>query len=84
MTYIPSRSGARQTLSFRCALVGGRATLNDEATEADWFTLDEVAARLAEPYAVRVTDALSTDWPRVRHHDGVRLLDGVGARESDE
>ena len=76
--------GGHVTLTFRCALVGGQATLNDEATEVSWFTPDEVAARLAEPYAVRVADALSTDWPRVRHHDGVRLLDDTSARESDE
>ena len=76
--------GGHVTLAFRCALVGGHATLNDEATEVDWFTSLEVAARLAEPYAVRVADALSGEWPRVRHHDGVRLLDGVGARETEQ
>jgi ADP-ribose pyrophosphatase YjhB (NUDIX family) len=66
--------GGHVTLAFRCALVGGQATLNDEATEVSWFTVDEVTARLAEPYAVRVTDALSGEWPRVRHHDGTHLL----------
>jgi 8-oxo-dGTP diphosphatase len=76
--------GGHVTLAFRCTLIGGQATLNDEATEVDWLTLDEVAARLAEPYAVRITDALSKNWPRVRHHDGVRLLDGVSTRKSDE
>lgn len=68
--------GGHVTLVFRCALLAGQATLNDEATEVSWFTSDEVRARLAEPYAVRVTDALSGEWPCVRHHDGVRLLDG--------
>lgn len=67
--------GGHVTLAFRCTLVGGRAVLNDEATEICWFTADEVAARLTAPYAVRVTDALSRDWPGVRHHDGTRLLD---------
>jgi len=76
--------GGHVTLAFRCALVGGQAVLNDEATEVDWFTVDDVAARLTEPYAVRVTDALSGDWPDARHHDGVRLLDDVATRESDE
>ena len=76
--------GGHVTLAFRCALNGGQATLNDEATEVGWFTPDEVAARLAEPYAVRVTDALSTDWPRVRHHDGIRLLDDASPRKSDK
>lgn len=66
--------GGHVTLAFRCALLGGQPTLNDEATEVCWFTEDEVTARLAEPYAVRVTDALSGEWPLVRHHDGTRLL----------
>ena len=76
--------GGHVTLAFRCALVGGQATLNDEATEVSWFTLDEVAARLAKPYAVRISDAFSGDWPCVRHHDGTRLLNGVKAGEFDE
>lgn len=66
--------GGHVTLTFRCALIGGQATLNDEATEVAWFTADEIADQLAEPYAVRVTDALSGEWPRIRHHDGTRLL----------
>lgn len=66
--------GGHVTLAFRCTLVGGQAALNDEATEVCWFTAEEVAARLAEPYAVRVTDALAGEWPRVRHHDGTSLL----------
>jgi 8-oxo-dGTP diphosphatase len=76
--------GGHVTLAFRCALIGGQATLNDEATEVNWFTSDEIAARLAEPYAVRITDALTGRWPGVRHHDGVRLLDSADARASDE
>lgn len=71
--------GGHVTLAFRCALIGGSPTVNDEATEVNWFTLDEIAVRLAEPYAVRVTDALSGIWPGVRHHDGVSLLDDVSA-----
>ena len=67
--------GGHVTLAFLCTLLGGQATLNDEATEVCWFTAEDVTARLAEPYAVRVTDALSGAWPCVRHHDGTRLLD---------
>lgn len=74
--------GGHVTLVFRCNLLAGQATLNDEATEVRWFTPDEVTALLAEPYAVRITDALSGEWPRVRHHDGVRLLDSPSTSEA--
>lgn len=68
------RHANSEILSIPLPLIGGQATLNDEASEVTWFTEEEVTSRLAEPYAVRVTDALSGDWPRIRHHDGTHLL----------
>lgn len=62
-------------LVFRCDLLGGQATVNDEAAEVTWLTLDEVAAKMTEVYAARVTDAFSGPWPHIRHHDGTKLVD---------
>jgi len=61
-------------LVFRCDLIGGAPTVNGEATEITWFTLDEVAARMTEVYAARVTDAFNGPWPHIRQHDGSRLV----------
>ncbi|MFF7010394.1 NUDIX domain-containing protein [Streptomyces fimicarius] len=41
--------------------------------EVDRLTPDEVTGRMAEVYAVRVTDALLDGAPQVRAHDGRRL-----------
>ncbi|MFD7830243.1 NUDIX hydrolase [Kitasatospora sp. NPDC059803] len=62
-------------LVFRCRPEGGQVRLSDESVEVDWITADEVSARMAEVYAVRVLDALRGDTsPSVRSHDGRRLL----------
>lgn len=61
-------------LVFRCDLIGGQPTINEEATEVTWFTLSDVATRMTEVYAARVVDALHGPWPHVRHHDGTRLM----------
>jgi 8-oxo-dGTP diphosphatase len=64
---------------FRCHVVGGAISpVTFEASEVAWLTPAEVAARMAEAYAVRLLDALA--WtngargPALRSHDGVRLL----------
>lgn len=61
-------------LVFRCELVGGDATVNDEASEVLWMDPDEVEAAMTEAFAVRVADALNGPWPHVRHHDGTTLI----------
>ncbi len=60
-------------LVFRCRVEGGNEQLSDESAAVEWFTPDEVASRMAEVYAVRVTDALLDGAPRVRTHDGRKL-----------
>ncbi|MFK0098600.1 NUDIX domain-containing protein [Streptomyces sp. NPDC091040] len=57
-------------LVFRCRTEGGCEQLSDESTAVEWLTPDEVAARMAEVYAVRVADALLDGAPQVRTHDG--------------
>lgn len=49
---------------------GGGEQLSDESTAVEWLTPNEVAARMAEVYAVRVADALLDGAPQVRTHDG--------------
>ena len=62
-------------LVFRCHPEAGHETLSDESMAVDWLTPEEAAARMAEVYAVRVADALQDGTPRLRTHDGRRLLD---------
>ncbi|MEV7892950.1 NUDIX hydrolase [Streptomyces cyaneofuscatus] len=60
-------------LVFRCHAEGGQEQLSEESTAVEWLTPDEVTSRMAEVYAVRVTDALLNDAPYVRAHDGRKL-----------
>jgi 8-oxo-dGTP diphosphatase len=61
-------------LVFRCEIVGGQLTLNDEVSGFQWATPDEVKDLADEAFAVRVLDALD-DPPRpaIRQHDGTRI-----------
>ena len=60
-------------LVFRCRPEGGRERLSEESTAVEWLTPDEATERMAEVYAVRVTDALHHGAPHLRSHDGRRL-----------
>ncbi len=62
-------------LVFRCRILAGQLTPNDEVTEFQWATADEVTQMVNEAYAVRVLDALHDNAaPAVRQHDGVHLV----------
>ncbi|MFF8768243.1 NUDIX hydrolase [Nocardiopsis dassonvillei] len=60
-------------LVFRCKPSGGEERITPEATAVEWLTPDEVAKHMGEVYAARLLDALETNGPHVRTHDGVRL-----------
>lgn len=61
-------------LVFRCNVIGGHLTLNNEVSEFQWATPEGVEAIADEAFAVRVLDALADrPAPAVRHHDGVRV-----------
>ncbi len=61
-------------LVFRCNVIGGHLTLNDEVSRFQWATAEEVKAMADEAFAVRVLDALANDSaPAVRQHDGVHV-----------
>lgn len=61
-------------LVFRAKPVSGEPQPTDEAQDVQWFTRDEVVARVPEVYAVRVLDAMdAADCPPIRHHDGLHL-----------
>lgn len=61
-------------LVFRCTVVGGHLTLNDEVSGFQWATAEEVKTMTDEAFAVRVLDALANDpAPAVRQHDGVHV-----------
>ncbi|GGN63300.1 NUDIX hydrolase [Streptomyces kronopolitis] len=61
-------------LVFRCRPVGGEEHTSDESIDVRWFTREEVETHMVEAYAVRVLDALESQGPRVRAHDGRQLL----------
>jgi NADH pyrophosphatase NudC (nudix superfamily) len=61
-------------LVFRCRIVSGRLTTNDEVSGFQWATPEEVKAMAEETFSVRVLDALTDQpTPAVRQHDGVHL-----------
>lgn len=62
------------SLVFRCRQIGGTPRQTDEAAEVAWLTEEDVRQLMAEAFAVRILDALAGQWPRVRSHDGVRLI----------
>jgi ADP-ribose pyrophosphatase YjhB (NUDIX family) len=60
-------------LTFRCRVLGGRLTVNEEASEFRWMTADEAREQMPEIFAGRVLDALADAEPALRLHDGKRL-----------
>jgi 8-oxo-dGTP diphosphatase len=62
------------SLVFRCRPVSGGAQPSPEATEVAWLDSSQVTGRMAEAFAIRLTDALEADEPRIRIHDGQHLL----------
>lgn len=62
-------------LVFRCRILAGQLTVNDEVTEFRWATADEVTRMVSEAHAVRILDALHDNAaPAIRQHDGVHLV----------
>ncbi|MFF0778702.1 NUDIX hydrolase [Streptomyces sp. NPDC003720] len=61
-------------LVFRCKPSGGTERTSSESTAVDWLTPEEVSERMSEVFAVRLLDALDSDGPHVRSHDGKHLL----------
>jgi 8-oxo-dGTP diphosphatase len=59
---------------FRCSPLSGAAQPTEEAAEVTWLDSTQVTGRMAEAFAIRLTDALETDEPRIRIHDGQHLL----------
>ncbi|MFF5391171.1 NUDIX hydrolase [Streptomyces sp. NPDC013012] len=62
-------------LVFRCKPSGGEERTSTESTAVEWLTPEEITARMAEVYAVRLLDALDDKGPHVRSHDGRHLLE---------
>ncbi|QVQ54390.1 NUDIX domain-containing protein [Spiractinospora alimapuensis] len=60
-------------LVFRCTPTTGEPQTSPESSAVEWFTPQQVTQRMSEAYAIRVLDALSTQTPQVRTHDGHHL-----------
>jgi ADP-ribose pyrophosphatase YjhB (NUDIX family) len=67
-------------LVFRARVISGEPGPTEESTAVDWWTADDVAARMAETFAIRVLDALDSTGVAVRIHDGVHLISDEVAR----
>jgi 8-oxo-dGTP diphosphatase len=62
-------------LVFRCQILDGQLTTNDEVSEFRWAANEEVSNLVDEAFAIRVLDALEDNvTPAIRHHDGVHLI----------
>ncbi|MGW1990122.1 NUDIX hydrolase [Embleya sp. NPDC001921] len=64
-------------LVFRCRLLSGRLTENDEVSAFTWASRSELSDLMTEAFAVRVIDAMTEpSAPAIRAHDGTHLLYG--------
>jgi 8-oxo-dGTP pyrophosphatase MutT (NUDIX family) len=61
-------------LVFRATVIGGTACPTEESAAIDWWTPDEVTARMGETFAVRVMDALNMADVAIRLHDGLNVI----------
>ncbi|MEU4234382.1 NUDIX domain-containing protein [Nonomuraea sp. NPDC026600] len=63
------------SLVFRCHVIGGEPRPTEEATQVAWLTLEEIAHRMVEAFAIRLQDAVTAEpTPQVRLHDGTNLI----------
>ncbi|WP_444962051.1 NUDIX hydrolase [Nocardiopsis sp. M1B1] len=60
-------------LVFRCKPSGGEELITSESVAVEWMPPDQAPERMSEAYAIRLLDALETNGPRVRSHDGIRM-----------
>lgn len=61
-------------LVFRCEPTGGIEFPTSESVAVEWITCEQVSDRMSEAYAIRMLDALNSNTPAVRCHDGSRLI----------
>jgi 8-oxo-dGTP diphosphatase len=63
------------SLAFACQVTGGHEHPSSEAASIAWLSPADAVAWMPPARAVRVTDALRSDGPFVRVHDGNVILD---------
>lgn len=61
-------------LVFRAHILIGEPRPTEESAAVDWWTADDVTARMSETFAVRVLDALDSTDVAIRLHNGVQLI----------
>ena len=62
-------------LVFRCKVIGGELTKNDEVIGFRWADQQDIRELTSEAYGIRVMDALqAVSSVAVRSHDGINLL----------
>ncbi|WP_235431943.1 NUDIX hydrolase [Nocardiopsis sp. RV163] len=60
-------------LVFRCKPFCGKEHPTSEATAVEWLTPNEIKKDMSEIYAIRLLDALNSNPPQVRDHNGTHL-----------
>jgi ADP-ribose pyrophosphatase YjhB (NUDIX family) len=63
------------SLAFACEVIGGEEHPSVEAARVAWVLPADAVNSMPQARAVRVTDALRSDGPFVRVHDGDVILD---------
>lgn len=61
-------------LVFRCSHYSGIPTTTTEVAETKWMTINEIRDAMDEAYACRLADAMGSNGPAIRAHDGTNLL----------
>lgn len=61
-------------LVFRARYVSGTPTTTDESQAVEWWSADDIRAKMPEVYAIRALDALTGSQPAIGLHDGVTVL----------
>ena len=64
-------------LMFTARVVGGQTQVSDETSEVAWWAPETIAERMDPAFAVRILDALRSDGPAIRAHDGVFLIEDI-------
>jgi ADP-ribose pyrophosphatase YjhB (NUDIX family) len=66
-------------LVFRCAVETTHASRSPEAEQVEWVNAEELTHLLDEAFSIRLLDARYSTAPRIRAHDGVKLISNRGA-----
>ena len=68
---------------LRCNITGGSLRESNETQGFAWLKPREIQRRMTEVFAARILAAYEPDGPKVRSHDGVNLIQGMGVAHDE-